>query len=289
MSEIAQVIVEDLQAAPATPKAQEVTKELEKPQAEVEPQVEAKKEDEPLSVRFAALTKKEKMLQEREKALKEQESKFKNFELTKDTVRKNPKEALESIGLTFEDFTKAYLDQLDGKEHTPSTDDRINELYAKIEAKEKAEKEREEQARKDAEVEAIETFKGQIKDTLAKDVEKYELINEAGLFDEVYNVIEEYFNETLNETGKGEILTIERAAEQVENYLYEEGQKLLKAKKFAPKPQETGAKKQDTSPLATTLTNKQTANTTVAVPQSGQKLLSTEESLARAAALLKFK
>lgn len=276
MSEIAQVIVEDLKPqAPVAAEAEKpVTPEPEKP--------EVKKEDEPLSVRFAALTKREKQIQEREKAIKEQEAKFKNFELNKENVRKSPKEALESVGMTFEDFTKAYLDQLDGKEHTPSVDEKIQELYAKIEAKEKAEKEREEQAKKDAEAQAIEAFKSQVKEHVLADKEKYELINEAGLFDEVYNVIEEYFNET------GEILATEKAAEHVENHLYEEGQKLLKAKKFAPKVPDA-TKAQDKAPLTTTLTNKQTATSSVPAQSTGGKLLSNEESLARAAALLRFK
>ena len=273
MSEIAQVIVEDLSKPAPVP-------ETEKPQVEAPPP-EAKKEDEPLSVRFAALTKREKMIQEREKAIKEQEAKFKSFELNKENVRESPKEALESVGMTFEDFTKAYLDQLDGKEHTPSVEDKVQELYARIEAKEKAEKEREEQAKRDAEAQAIETFKSQVKEHVLADKEKYELINESGLFDEVYNVIEEYYNET------NEILSTEKAAEHVENHLYEEGQKLLKAKKFAPKSPET--KKQDSSPMSTTLTNKQTPASTATTPSEGGRLLSNEESIARAAALLKFR
>jgi hypothetical protein len=276
MSEIAQVIVEDLSKPAPVPEA-------EKPQVEVPP-VEPKKEDEPLSVRFAALTKREKMIQEREKAIKEQEAKFKSFELNKENVRKSPKEALESVGMTFEDFTKAYLDQLDGKEHAPSVEDKVQELYARIEAKEKAEKEREEQAKKDAEVQAIETFKSQVKEHVLADKEKYELINEAGLFDEVYNVIEEYYNET------GEILSTEKAAEHVENHLFDEGQKLLKAKKFAPKtPAAPEIKKQETSPMSTTLTNKQTPASTATTPSDSGRLLSNEESIARAAALLKFR
>lgn len=277
MSEIAQVIVEDL-AKPQAP----VPEAVEKPEAQAPAPTEVKKEDEPLSVRFAALTKREKMIQEREKAIKEQEAKFKNFELTKETVRKSPKEALESVGMTFEDFTKAYLDQLDGKEHTPSVDEKIQELYAKIEAKEKAEKEREEQAKKDAEAQAIESFKSQVKEFVSADKEKYELINESGLFEEVYNVIEEYFNET------GEILSTEKAANHVENHLYEEGQKLLKAKKFAPKTPEP-QKPQEKAGLGTTLTNKQTAGSSVPTQSQGGRLLSNEESIARAAALLKFK
>lgn len=279
MSEIAQVIVEDLSAKPQSP----VPVEAEKPPVEA-PAPEVKKEDEPLSVRFAALTKREKQIQEREKAIKDQEAKFKSFELNKENVRKSPKEALESVGMTFEDFTKAYLDQLDGKEHTPSVEDKVQELYARIEAKEKAELEQKEQAKKDAEVEAIENFKAQVKDFVAADKEKFELINEAGLFDEVYNVIEEYFNET------GELLTTEKAAEHVENHLFEEGQKLLKAKKFAPKaPEAPEVKKQDSAPLGTTLTNKQTPSSAAQATTASNKLLSNEESLARAAALLKFK
>jgi hypothetical protein len=280
MSEIAQVIVEDL-SKPQTPVPQV---EAEKPVTPEPEKPEVKKEDEPLSVRFAALTKREKMIQEREKALKDQEAKFKSFELNKENVRKSPKEALESVGMTFEDFTKAYLDQLDGKEHAPSVDEKIQELYAKIEAKEKAEKEREEQAKKDAEVQAIEDFKAQVKDFIAADKDKYELINESGLFDEVYNVIEEYFNET------GEILSKEKAAEHVENHLYEEGQKLLKAKKFAPKTPEPTKKSTESTGFTTTLTNKQSAGASAAVPQQQPgKMLSNEESLARAAALLRFK
>ena len=278
MSEIAQVIVEDL-AKPQTPVP---PVEAEKPIAPEPEKPDVKKEKEPLSVRFAALTKREKQIQEREKAIKEQEAKFKNFELTKESVVKSPKEALESIGLSFEDFTKAYLDQLDGKEHKPSLEEKFEGLYSRIEAKEKAEKEREEQAKKEAEQAAIDNFKSQVKDFVSADKEKFELINESGLFDEVYNVIEEYFNET------GEILATEKAAEHVENHLYEEGQKLLKAKKFAPKMPEPGKGPEKTA-SSTTLTNKLTPASPATSPVESKKLLSNEESLARAAALLKFK
>lgn len=243
--------------------------------------VDIKKNDEPLSVKFAALTRRERMLLEKEKELKSREEKLKPTELTREAVKKNPKTALESVGMTFEEFTEAYLNQLEGKEHTPSTDDRINALYEKIEAKERADIEERAKKEKEIEEKAIYDFKEKIRASIESESEKYELINRSGVVDEVYNLIEEYFNDT------GKVMDIFEAADHVEKHLEEEAEKIFASKKISSRF--SPIKKLDTQglpPSAVTLTNKQTASP--AAPIAPKTLLPKEDSLARAAALLRW-
>jgi hypothetical protein len=286
MSEIAQVIVEDL-SKPQTPIAPEAEpkKEL-APQIEPELKDEPKKDDEPISVKFATLAKREKLIAEQKKEIEEKLAKIKQFELSKENIKKDPKGALESVGMTLEELIVAHLDQTEGKTPSgPSADEKIEALYKKLEEKERLEKEREFELQKQAEQQAIENFKAEMKKTLSSDLDKYELINLYESFDDVFEVIEGYFEET------GEILPVEKAAEHVENHLFEEAQKLKKSKKLGlveavkEKPQE---KQTIATTLSPTLTNKQTPTTTVQSHTNG-RLLTTEESIARAAALLKFK
>lgn len=284
--ELSQVIVEDLSKPQNAPPqaAPEKPQEPEAPQKATEPE----KKDEPLSVRFAALAKKEKLLLEKERQLKELENKFKPYELTRENVKKSPKSALESLGMTYEEFTQALLNEIDGKP-TITTEDKVEELYKKLAEKERLEKEREEQARKQQEEQAISQFKSNIKEHVKADTDKFEMINLYEAFDEVYDTIEAYFEET------GEMLDVDRAAQEVENQLFEEAQKIKKAKKlgFTDKPQETAVTKAqpEASPtLGATLTNKLTPTSVPAEsPQPGGRLLSHEESIARAAAMLRFK
>lgn len=279
--ETPQVIVEDL-SKPTAPEAPQKAPEAKEPEA---PQkTEPEKKDEPLSVRFAALAKKEKLLLEKERQLKEMENKFKPMEYTREGVKKSPKTALESLGLSFEEFTQAYLNELDGKP-TVTTEDKIEELYKKLADKERLEKEREEQAKKQQEEQAITQFKENIKGLVQKDTDKYEMINLYEAFDEVYDTIEAYFNET------GEMLDVERAAQEVENHLFEEAQKIKRAKKLGFQEKQEAPQKPQAQPssMSATLTNKLTPTSVSNESTQPQRLLSNEESLARAAAMLRFK
>jgi hypothetical protein len=287
MSEIAQVIVEDL-SKPQTPQIE--AKDEPKKEVPLEPQIEAKdepkKDDEPISVKFATLAKREKAIAEQKKEIEEKLSKIKQFELSRENIKKDPKGALESVGMTLEELIVAHLDQTDGKKpQGPTADEKIEALYKKLEEKEQAEKDRELQAQKEAEAQAVENFKSEIKKTLTSDLDKYELINLYESFDDVFEVIEGYFEET------GEILAVEKAAEHVENHLFEEAQKLKKSKKLGlvEAVKEKAEEKQAvTSTLSPTLTNKQTPVTTMQSHANGRPL-TTEESIAKAAALLKFR
>lgn len=277
------VITEDL-SKPQAPQAAQAVPEKVEPTVEPQKPTEPEKKEEPLSVRFAALAKREKMLLEKERQLKELETKYKPMEFTRESVKKQAKTALDSLGLTLEEFTQAYLNELDGKP-TETTEDKVEALYKKLAEKERLEKEREEQAKKQQEEQAILQFKENIKSHVSKDLDKYEMINLYEAFDEIYDTIEAYYNET------GEMLDVDRAAQEVENQLFEEAQKIKKAKKlgFTEAPKEPQKPAPQGAGLSATLTNKLTPTSVQSETAQPGRLLSHEESIARAAALLRFK
>lgn len=280
MSEIAQAIVEDLTQKPAAPKPDIPPTEPPPIAAEAKPEP---KEDENLTARFTALSKKEKMIVDREKAIKAREESIKQYDLTRESVMKSPTQALASLGMTFEEFAKAMIAEGEGQPLQPTVDDKVKALEERLKAKEDAEKTAlaaEEQRKID---ESISSYKANLKKHLDGQGEKYELIQSQDAHETVFDVIESYFHET------GQMLDADKAAEQVENYLFEEGQKILKAKKFAPKEptkeKEQFPKVTTVNPVSPTLTNKSTAP---AITPPAPTHMSAEESLKRAASLLRW-
>lgn len=250
---------------------------------------DAGKLDGMFSQRFATLTKKERELlqkereiQERQNKIKEQFGSYDDFLALKD---KNPLEAIERMGLSYEELTKRALE---------SDDDPVKKLEKKFtdwEAKMEEDKKRREMEDNDRK---ISSFKAQIKAQIEADSDTFDIINTTGNYDLVYDVISKHFEKTQAETGQGQILSIAEAAKKVETYLEKEFEdKIMRSKKFSSK-----FKTQKSDSLAqefeSALSERKTDTLTndFAQNQSGsssQSVLSREESLARAAQLLRFK
>jgi len=272
----------------AAEKAEQEGMELEKPQ---ENQEVKSKDEELLSSRFASLAKKEKALIEREKKYKESEERYKRFEDSINDIKNNPLAALESVGLTFEDLAQAYLRSQD-PEYVPTPEEKIKSLEERINAKEEQEKKsKEEQERlaleKEQEYinESINSFKGQISEHIEAQGDRFELIIANDAKDMVYDVIESYYNEY------NEVLDMDIAATQVEEYLEQEAKRILSLKKFAQKSvseqkvEDKVFAVKENKP-APTLTNKSVSSI---APVSEKKTgLSREESLKHAASLIKW-
>lgn len=251
-----------------------------------EPKVE---QDTKVSARFAALARKEKALQEREKAYKEQEAKYKELASAIEEVKSNPLKALESLGMSFEDFAQAYVNALDPQ--APSAEDKIAQIEAKLAAKEKEELDRQERAKQEAlkaEQKKIEdqinNYKQHIQKTISAD-DRYELIQANQAYETVFDVIQDYYKET------GKVLELDKAAQAVESHFEEEAKRLLSLKKFklsttneSVMDKVSEARNSDVGANASRTLNNQVTLPTV----SENKGLSAEESLRRAASLLKW-
>lgn len=281
-----------VEAAPASEGEQPPEKVEEQPKVEEKPS----EADQRLAQKFAALSRKEKQIRDRERqmqsqmaqlqqqleALKAQQSEVEKYKSMPERLRKQPAEVLKEAGITSEQLTEMLLNG--GK---PTADMERSELESKVMSEVQAlrkyieEKEAKEAAeRLEA---ATQGFQAEIVDFVNK-TEDYELIRANNGTDLVYNVIESHFEQTQNETGKGEILSIKEAADLVENYYLEEAKKLLdrnKVKKLVQPQTPPPAPKGKSAP---TLSNTQAAR----VPTNGAQKLSNEESLAAAAKLIRW-
>lgn len=277
---------------------------VEEPQQEEEApkegeEVKEEEEDKtPLATRFAALAKREKAIIEREKALKADLEKARKFQEAVQDIKNNPIAALESIGMTFEDFANAYLNH--GEEKAPlSVEDKLKALEEKLTKKEQEEllaKQRAEEEALQKEQQRIESQINEFKSHLNNMInssEEFELIQVNSAHDTVFEVIESYYQQT------GEMLDPKVAAKHVEDYLFEEASKLMKIKKFQANKEELpsgpskelkeikpSTQKVGVEDKAKTLTTKQVLPTSV--PSSSHPGESREARLKRAASLLKW-
>jgi len=257
-------------------------KEEKKEEVLVKPEGEVKKEDILTSTRLAALAKREKEIVKREKNAKAMLDKASFLEKNLESIKKSPKKALQELGMTFEQFSTMFLSEIepDGKK---TAEDMIKEVVEKVDQKFSQLEEEKSKEKQEEEAKAIATFKKDLEKDVKSQGDKYELIQLNEAYDTVYEVIENYWKETFDEeTGQGQYLTVEQAADQVEKYLEEQVSKFMKAKKFAKKEEPVVEVKEPTK----TLTNKSVSN---GFAPSENKLLTREESIRRAAKMIKFK
>ncbi len=211
--------------------------------------------DEKVSSRLEMLIRREQQAIARERIAKsaEQESSRLRSELESErakiarfnSIKTNPKLALEELGLTYDELTKAVLQ--DG-ELPPEVG--LKKLQAEIDSlkqdKESDKVKAQEQAKMMAqaqEQQAVENFKGEIKTYVADNANRYELINFDGREDEVYELIDAHYTRTqakhsqeLELEGKdtshavGKVMKIAEACDKIEEY-YEKRE--LEKKKLA--------------------------------------------------------
>lgn len=280
-----------IEAQTTEPQVQEQTE----PSLEQQPEVtQAKTLDDKLSSKFAALSRKEKMIKQREAQVSQQQKQFeqqlaeikaenerlkKEFDSYRTGMKQSPLKKLREEGLTFEQLTEM---QLNDENPTPEmlikrTREELETGYkSELEALKRQLAEEKQKAEKDAEERVVTSYKKQINDHISANTDKYELIslNEAhGL---VFDVVEEYYQ------NEGKILSVDEAADYVEKYLEDEARKVLQAKKFAAKgPQPT---KPSEKPASLTLSNELSAEN----PAPSSKKLTREEQLEEASKFLRW-
>ncbi len=259
---------------------------------------EAPKKDE-FSSKFAALSRREKQLREKEYQIDQKlamlEERLAKLDSPKEEpkkpeipldlrLKKDPLNTLAELGLSYDKLTQLALN--DGK-LTPDMQldlmrQEIDQKYSsEIENLRKELLERDKKSEEEKYNEVVTNFKYDLTN-FVNNSEKYELIRANDAVDVVFDVIEQHYNDT------GRIMSKDEAADQVEAYLEEEVEKLLKLNKLKSKfgqpkpvnqPQESKA-----APKAPTLSNTHAA----AVSKPSGTNLNREQSVAQAAALLRW-
>ena len=256
-----------------------------------EPQEESSQDQ--FASKFAALSRKEKALRDREA---DYESKFEEMERRlaeyeaqsqepevdwEQLLRRDPLRALEEAGLGYDKLTELALN--DGKLTPDMQMAAMREEIERDYRRKFEDLEERLQAKEEAEAEEYynsvqENFQYEIGNFINENNETYELINASEADTLVYDVIEEHYNET------GRILDLKDAADAVESYLEEEAGKLMKLKKLSGRldynPEELFEPESQV-----TLSNDHAAQV---VHENAQRMLSTEESKARAARMLQW-
>lgn len=247
-----------------------------------QPQNPAPAPDADTAKQFAALSKRQKELFLREQELNSRLNKLKEQEEIEALREANPLEYIKKKGLKFEDLMQKALK--DGEE--PTTEEKLAAIQKRLDDELKAredEKKKQledaEKAKKDAEQKFIDDYKKKIETDIKAEADKYELINTQNAFGLVFSVIEE------NWEKNREVMSIQDAADKVEDYLLVEAKKLLALKKLG-----ISSAKPDPEAQIHTKTEMPTLNssTTPSTTTRTDKYLSDEESLAEAAKLLKW-
>lgn len=206
--------------------------------------------------------------------------KVNKYEEAKKRSKEDPLALLEENNLTFDELTQFVLNN---KSQTPelkvkAIEDLVKALGKKLEdsiTQLRAEEAQRKQANTD---EALKHYKQELKKAISAKPDDYELIIANNAFDTVYEVQKVYWEQN------GTDLPVEEAAEQVERFFYQQGEKLLKAKKFAPKPKVEEA----SDPVKPSTTLSDSAMAAPIVSPSESKRLSLEESKKNAAKLIRW-
>ncbi len=248
-------------------------------------------EDNKVSQKFAALARKEKAavqklqaatskeqaLLAREQALAAREAKIQEFENIK---QQSPIKALEMLGYNYNQLTEA---QLNGGNVTPEM--KIEQLRSELQAKEKAQSEKEakslqdqEEAAKQEQTEILQSFQNEISAFVQTNKTHFPLIDLYNQSSLVYSSIDEHYTKT------GKIASIQEACEHVEKYLEAEAEKALSIEKIRakvlpqPKVETKQANPWDSRTTTKTLSNSMHSSS----PPSQQRPLSEDERVRRA-------
>lgn len=230
-----------------TASAPETTKVLNaKPQTLLVPTPEPKvdevlavPEEKKLSPQYAQLAKREKDIRLKQEALKSEIAAFKASQeeftkthIPKDRFKKDPLAVALEAGLTQDELINIILNG------QPKIDPALSEVQQKLSAIEKAQLEASEKSKKDQEAayeRAVSEIRSQAEALVASNAD-YETIKETGLTEAIVELIKQTYD------TKGKLLSVEEAAKQVEEHLFEDAMKMatltkVKAKLASPPPE----------------------------------------------------
>jgi len=205
--------------------------------------VSEKGTEEPLSPQYAVLARKEKALRAkaqaqeqafkakeealvaREEALKAKEAEYQSNYISKDKLKTDAWSVLNELGYSYEQLTQEALNQ---SQESPAQRAAIQRLEAKIqqlEAENKKSQTTAQEQQTKAYKQAVEQIRRDTTALVESDPTTYEAIHKSGSIDEVVALIEQTFKED------GVLMTVEEAAQEIENYLVEESLKYAQFEK----------------------------------------------------------
>lgn len=286
--------------APPSPTVNEELLANEPDPVEVPPE-EPKEETPQVSSQLALLARREKALrakqQQQEQAIKAREDALKakeeqllakereysNGYMPKDFIKQNPLKVLAEAGVSYDDLTQQVLNQ---SQTNPYTEAQIAKLEAQI-ARLTEEAENSKKQYSSQQEQAVEAAMKQIKMDVRQLVSKdpsYETIKATNSIDDVADLIRQTYEKD------GYIMSVEDAAQEVEDYLIEEALKLDKIQKIQQRRQQSQAQP---SNAPTTVNVKQTQGPLNKQPQQMKTLTnqiaSSRPLSARERAILVFK
>lgn len=253
--------------------------------------------------KFSALSRKEKELREMKKQIEEERKAIQagsnQYNEFKRKLKLSPLEALQEAGVDIDYITNAHLSG--GKvPESVLINSKVEELQATIEALQaklegkKPEVEAESEVDPDDESnwtpeqkEAVQVFKQGMYEYLDQQQKSYPLIHEQEAAEVVYHAINELYKQSAKQ-GNPRIPSYEEAASKVEQWLQSEIKRLAGRVQEPVESQGQGSKQVSTqqgSSVSPTLSNQHSSSRPTEA--QGSRLLTREESLARAAAMLK--
>jgi hypothetical protein len=195
------------------------------------------------------------------KKLEEEVSYFKS---AKQSYKANPEALLEKLGITYEELTDAVIDYYETKDKQPKSldpDTIRKEIEEQFTRKEQERVERERAAAVENFTKEIHEFVDGNKDKYPHLTQLYKPFGEAESPEEfIFGIIEEYYNET------GEMIPLEEAAKNAEEYFREEWNKLngvFSGKGVEVAPTETKTEKEVVATKSEVVENKPYENMSV--------------------------
>ncbi len=227
--------------------------------------------EEPLSSQYAVLARREKAIRQREQQLKAKEAALKPQEppkpaaptfdeskyVSKDRLTQDPFVVLNELGLDYEKLTDLVVNAPKPEQMQMMNEMRLlKQEIAALRGETEGTKKSFEDSQKQQYDQAITSMTNEARVLIDRDPQ-FETIKATGSLKDVIGLIERTFNED------GVLMSVEDAAQEVENYLVDEAIRLAKIKKIqqrlAPKPEAPKATDPKQSQLKT-LTNSVSSN-----------------------------
>lgn len=197
-------------------------------------------------------------LDAREAAIQARENEYKQGWIKQDRFAQDPLSVLEETGVNWDDLTQQMLNRQPTDPRVMSTITKLEAKIAQLESEQKTSKVAQEEQQRQAYQSAVKQITSDAKALVANDP-SFEMIKATGSVKDVVELI------TRTHAEEGIVMSVEDAAQQVEDYLADEAFKLSRLGKIQkrvqqaaqPKvpPQQTPAQKQTQPGTMKTLTN----------------------------------
>lgn len=189
------------------------------------PAAQSETKEDGISSKLSVLMERERQALNRERMAKAQEEKLKD-QLKRiqefESVKTDPKKALDALGLSYDQLTQSILK--DG-EIPPAVEiqrlrDELEQYKSQQKQKEDTQAEEQKKRMQEQEQKAVTDFKSEITQFLKDNSARYELIDFEGAHDLVFDVIDEHYTRTMDpESGIGKVMSIAEASDKVEEHL----------------------------------------------------------------------